>query len=91
MAGADVAIAGRREDLGQEVAATLMARGRNAIFVQCDVTKAEQVRAMVATVAQHFSRLDIAFNSAGAWRSVLGEEQSEHDRNHVVGVNLTGA
>jgi NAD(P)-dependent dehydrogenase (short-subunit alcohol dehydrogenase family) len=91
MAGASVAIAGRREELGRETIAALRRKGCDAIFVRCDVTQAEQVAAMVATVARHFGRLDIAVNNAGTFRGGRDEEQSEADWAHVVGINLTGA
>ncbi len=63
--GAKVAVAGRRAELGEAVAAGIRARGGQAIFVQTDVTEADSVeRAIAATVAA-FGRLDILFNNAG--------------------------
>jgi len=90
-AGARVVIVDLDEVAGRKAAAALQARVGDAIFVRCDVTQAEQVAAMVATVVRHFGRLDIAVNNAGTFRAGLDEQQSEADWAHVVGINLTGA
>src|SRR5688572_14550388 len=82
-AGARVAIADLEDTAARDTAADLRARGSDAIFVRCDVTKANEVKSMVATVVDHFGRLDIAVNSAGTWRAGLDEEQPEHDWSHV--------
>lgn len=90
-AGARIAISDFDEAAGKYTLADLRARGSDAIFVRCDVTKSDQVQSMVEAVVQHFGRLDIAVNNAGAWRPGLDEEQTEHDWSHVIDVNLTGA
>lgn len=39
--------------------------GGNAIFVKCDTTKAEEVKALVKTAVEKYGRLDIMVNNAG--------------------------
>lgn len=90
-AGARLAIVDFDEATGTSTAAAIEARGHDAIFIRCDVTKAEQVAAMVEAVVRRFGRLDIAVNNAGTFRRGLDEEQSEDDWRHVVDINLTGA
>jgi len=63
--GAHVAIAGRRAAEGEAIAASLRASGHEAIFVQTDVTDADNVARSIATAAREFGRLDILFNNAG--------------------------
>jgi len=63
--GVKVAIAGRREKEGQETVRMIKDAGGNALFVRTDVTREDDVRALVDRVVGAFGRLDIAFNNAG--------------------------
>lgn len=65
-AGADVAVADLNERTGRLVAQEVAALGRRATFVKADVTKADEVEAMVAAAEREFGRLDIAVNNAWA-------------------------
>lgn len=89
-AGADVAIVDVDKDVGEKVVASLRAMGRESTFLRCDVSQAEEVDAMVAAVAHHFGRLDIAVNNAGIIRFTPDDTQSKEDWEQVIGVNLTG-
>jgi NAD(P)-dependent dehydrogenase (short-subunit alcohol dehydrogenase family) len=40
-------------------------RGGQALFVQADVTRADEVAGLVARTVEQFGRLDYAFNNAG--------------------------
>ena len=91
MAGADVAIADINKDLGEKTAASLRELGVKSIFVQCDVSKEEQIKGMVAAAAKEFGRLDIAVNNAGI--GVVSEEDEEFPKNEwdkLMAVNLGG-
>jgi len=89
-AGADVAVVDLDEKTGRKTAEEIRSFGRNSLFVRCDVTKKEQVDAMVAAVVKTFGRLDIGVNNAGI--GILGGDEnfSLDDWNKVIGVNLTG-
>jgi NAD(P)-dependent dehydrogenase (short-subunit alcohol dehydrogenase family) len=63
--GAKVAVVDVNAAAAAEVALALAAEGGEAISIQTDVTRADQVAAMVAQVVARFGRLDIAFNNAG--------------------------
>lgn len=60
--GASVVLAGRREDLGKEIADKLGAR---ACFIKTDVTKEEEIEALIKHAVDRFGRLDCLFNNAG--------------------------
>ncbi len=60
--GATVVLAGRREDLGESIAAGL---GDRASFVRADVTVEADVAALIGGTAERFGRLDCLFNNAG--------------------------
>lgn len=63
--GAKVAVAGRRSAEGERIAAEIRASGKEAIFVQTDVTRAESVEAAIARTVSAFGRLDVIYNNAG--------------------------
>ena len=63
--GANVVAAGRRVPEGEETARLANADGGVCRFVQCDVTDAVQVKALVDVAVTEFGRLDCAFNNAG--------------------------
>ncbi len=65
--GAKVIAAGRRAPEGMETARLATADGGICEFVQCDVTDAEQVNALVQRAVDVFGRLDCAFNNAGVF------------------------
>ena len=62
--GADVAIAGRTLSLLEEAAHQVEKTGRQALAISTDISKSEQVNAMVAATMQKFGRIDILVNNA---------------------------
>ena len=91
VAGADVAIVDIDDKVGPLTAKEIQALGRGSLYIRCDVTRAEQVQAMVDAVVAHFGRLDIAVNNAGI--AILGADETlaQQDWDKVIAVNLTGA
>lgn len=63
--GAMVAVAGRRDEAGNEVVKQLRTFGSEAEFINADVRKEDDVRMMVDKTVTRFGRLDIAVNNAG--------------------------
>ena len=89
-AGYAVALAGRRAQALEEVAAQSGA-GARARVVPTDVTRPESVDALFAEVRRAFGRLDLLFNNAGTnVRNTLFEDLSFQDWTGVVDVNLNG-
>lgn len=60
--GARLLIADTTEQAARETAESI---GGGAVGIACDVTREDQVQAMVAAAVRHFGRLDCAFNNAG--------------------------
>lgn len=88
---AKVVVVGRRIDEGEETVRSIKEAGGEAIFVQADVTKEADVKAMVDKAVSVFGRLDIAFNNAGT----VGEnpsliEQTEAEYDRTMNVNVKG-
>jgi NADP-dependent 3-hydroxy acid dehydrogenase YdfG len=70
--GAKVVIAGRREDRGRSLAATL---GDAASFIRTDVTREADVQAMIDHAVTRLGRLDCLMSNAGtgSQRAALAE------------------
>jgi NAD(P)-dependent dehydrogenase (short-subunit alcohol dehydrogenase family) len=62
--GAKVVIAGRRDEAGKALAKELRAFGSEAEFINADVRKEDDVRALVDKTVARFGRLDVAVNNA---------------------------
>ena len=77
-AGHRVVVSGRKPDAGETLVRELRASGAEAEFVQADVRKEDDVRAMVDKTVARFGRLDVAVNNAATasparWRRVTDE------------------
>src|SRR5271169_4906599 len=62
--GAKVVVAGRREEAGNAFVKELRSFGSEAEFINADVRKEGDVRAMVDKTVARFGRLDVAVNNA---------------------------
>ncbi len=63
--GAGVVVADINANAGKETVELIGKAGGKSVFAQCDVTKGEEVKAMVETTVREFGRLDFACNNAG--------------------------
>ena len=89
--GWHVALAGRRPDVLQAVAAESGA-GARALAVPTDITSPESVAALFAAVKQAWGRLDLVFNNAGLNAPGVPLEDLPVEKwLAVVNTNLTGA
>ena len=61
--GATVVIAGRRQEVGEALAARL---GQSASFVRTDVNREEDIKALIEGTVARFGRLDCLFGNAGS-------------------------
>ena len=87
--GARVLLAARREDLVLEAA---RAAGKGAIGMRADVTKEDDVRAMVDRAMQEFGQVDIMLNNAAApGQDKYIWEQTLENWNATIGIDLTAA
>lgn len=63
--GARVIVSGRRPDAGAQFVEELRALEAEAEFVQADVRREGDVRALINRAVERFGRLDVAVNNAG--------------------------
>ena len=91
-AGADVAINWvDNEGAAQRIADEIRAGGRRAVLVRADVSRLEQVPAMVSAAQQGLGPIDVLINNAGVFPRVPFLEMTEHDWDQVLDVNLKGS
>lgn len=87
--GASVMVSDVNEAGGAETVALIEAAGGKAAFVRCDVSKAEQVKAMVEATVATFGGLDCAFNNAGINR-ITDDQYDDAIWERDIAINLSG-
>lgn len=91
-AGADVAInyAGN-EEAAKQTEELCAAYGVNTLVIKADVANAEECKAMLECVKEHFGKIDILVNNAGITRDKLMIGMTEADFMDVINTNLKGS
>ena len=89
--GARVAIASRNSVHLEQGCASLRESGVDALAVQLDVRKPEQVDEMVERTVKHFGGLDILVNNAAGNFICRAEDLSPNGWNAVIGIVLNGS
>ncbi|MFN6564419.1 MAG: 3-oxoacyl-[acyl-carrier-protein] reductase [Nostoc sp. ChiSLP01] len=74
----------------EAVVTEITTAGGQAIALQADVSKVEQVDALVNAVTEKFKRVDILVNNAGITRDTLLLRLKPEDWQAVIDLNLTG-
>ncbi|MGB3135741.1 MAG: 3-oxoacyl-[acyl-carrier-protein] reductase [Nodosilinea sp.] len=90
-AGAQVAVNyARSSSAAEEVVAHIIDNGGSAIALQADVSKAEQVDALISGTVEKYGRVDVLVNNAGITRDTLLLRMKPEDWQAVIDINLTG-
>jgi NAD(P)-dependent dehydrogenase (short-subunit alcohol dehydrogenase family) len=93
--GANVVVAGRRDDAGNELVEELRALDAEAEFINADVRREDDVRDLVDKTVARFGRLDVAVNNAategqvGPIRDQTAETYAATFETNVLGVILS--
>ena len=64
--------------------------GKNALFIECDISSAESVKNLAAKTLEVFGTIDILINNAGIVYQKPISETSDEDWNAVININLKG-
>ena len=88
--GAKVAIAARRIELLEGLAAEITANGGQALPLQVDVTDHDAIQEMITAIVEKYGRLDILVNNAGIGFSADVKDIDPVKLRLQVAVNLTG-
>jgi len=88
--GARVLVADMNAESGEGTAAKIRDSGQDAGFVAVDISRSEEVQAMVRTAVERFGKLDILVNNAAI--NTMGDSQAltEDAWHQTIAVNLTG-
>jgi NAD(P)-dependent dehydrogenase (short-subunit alcohol dehydrogenase family) len=89
-AGAEVVVAELNRARGEAVAADLQTRFGRGIFVQTDVSKAADCKAVVQRALDAYGRVDTLVNNAGVNFVKPTLEMDEADWDRVINVDLKG-
>ena len=74
----------------EQVVARIQAQGGEAIAVQVDVSRGDQVARMVAATRKAFGPIDILVNNAGAYPRCRWQDLTEDIWDRMIEVNLKG-
>ena len=85
--GAKIVLSARREDRLQALAAEI---GDNAVYLKSDVTKAEDMAALVALAKEKFGKVDVLFANAGIMPAGNMSELKVRDWMGMVDINIKG-
>jgi NAD(P)-dependent dehydrogenase (short-subunit alcohol dehydrogenase family) len=89
--GAKTVVSDLNNEGGNETVKLIREIGGEALYVHADVSRAEDVKALIAITLDRFGRLDFAFNNAGIeGQSAPAADQTEENWDGVLGVNLKG-
>lgn len=69
----------------------LESQGTQILAYRADVTRTEQIEAMVSATIERFGQIDILVNNAGVYPRKSWHEITESEWDHVLNVNLKGA
>jgi NAD(P)-dependent dehydrogenase (short-subunit alcohol dehydrogenase family) len=89
-AGADVVVTGRREELIDQVAAEVEAKGRRTIRQAADVSDRGSLERLRDRTIAELGKVDILVNCAGRTKRVATLDMNEADWNAILETNLTG-
>jgi NAD(P)-dependent dehydrogenase (short-subunit alcohol dehydrogenase family) len=88
--GAIVAVNDVDAERTRAVAGTIEKEGGRALAVPANVTRRDEVEAMVARVVGELGRLDVLINNAGINRDAMSHKMTEEQWDQVLAVNLKG-
>lgn len=89
--GAKVVIADINEEGGEETVRNISDTGGEAHFIRTDVSKSDDVEALIKKIVKMYSRLDCAYNNAGVFGEVVSVvDYTEESWNRVIETNLKG-
>jgi NAD(P)-dependent dehydrogenase (short-subunit alcohol dehydrogenase family) len=90
-AGARVAVADFNEEAAAKTVTEIEADGGAAFYVKVDVSRPEQVRAMVEAVVSEYGRLDVAVNNAAITPDTNPLSELDEDYwDRLMSINLKG-
>jgi NADP-dependent 3-hydroxy acid dehydrogenase YdfG len=88
--GASIVLGARRLDRLRALADELIARDGRALAVEADVTRLDQVKALVEAAVRTYGRIDVMINNAGLMPQSLLERLKIDEWDRMIDVNIKG-
>ncbi len=88
--GAILVLGARRTERLQTLVTELEKQGGKAIAVATDVTRKEQVEALLKTAVEKFGRVDVLLNNAGLMQQSRLDSLKTDEWDNMIDVNLKG-
>jgi len=90
--GAQVIIAARRENLGNDLVKEITDQGQKAIFIKTDIRNPEEIDRLFQAICDRYGRLDCAVNNAGIASVGMppSAKISEEEWDDILNTNLRG-
>lgn len=89
--GASVVILDIQKEAGEAVVQTIKNNGGTALFIETDVSRADQVNAAFDTIAEQVGPYDVLFNHAGTITVKPLHETTEDDYDRLMDINVKSA
>ena len=90
-AGASVVVSGLGAQEGRGVESEIRSLGREALFIEADVSREGEVRGLMQRAVERFGRIHAAVNNAGTeGRYGAVQDMTVEDFERIIGVNLRG-
>lgn len=88
--GAILVLGARRVERLQSLVSDLEKQGGKAVAVETDVTRKEQVEALIKTAVDKFGRVDVLLNNAGLMQQSRLDSLKTDEWDNMIDVNLKG-
>lgn len=88
--GAAVVLAARRADRLETIAAEIRAAGGKVEVVQTDVTRQDEVRALIESAVRAFGKVDVLVNNAGLMSIAPMSETKVEEWDRMIDINIKG-
>lgn len=88
--GAKVVLGARRVDRLEQIVADIKADGGEATLLQTDVTKREEVQALVDAAVSTFGRIDVLVNNAGLMAMAPLDAGKVEEWDAMIDINIKG-
>ncbi len=88
--GADIVIGARRTDRLKMICADIQKKGGRAVYQAVDVTRRDEVKALVDYAVKAYGRVDVIVNNAGLMPLSLLELLKTDEWDRMIDVNIKG-
>lgn len=88
--GAQVVIAGRNCERGEQIVREIKESGSSGSFFSCDTTNEEEIIRLAEQIKEDYGNLDVLVNNAGVFLTAPLEEMSEGDFQKTFDTNVKG-